>query len=125
MSAALKKVSAEVDKITKALENASRKGKKAKPGEEDMDAKALTSLVFNLKTAMEQLVVFLGREENFCPKIQEQEVRSRHLEDLTDDMQQRSLTGSFIITSKANDALESMITPEKDLKEPLISHIQP
>ena len=124
MSAALKKVSAEVENVTKALENASRKGKKAKAGDEDMDSKALTSLVYNLKTALEQLVVFVGKEENFCPKIKEQEVRTRHVEDQMDDMQQRSLTGSFIITSKANDALESMITPEKDLKEPLVSHVQ-
>ena len=41
-----------------------------------------------------------------------------------DDMQQKSLLGSFIITSKANDALESLITPEKDLKEPLVQHVQ-
>ena len=34
------------------------------------------------------------------------------------------MIGSFIITSKANDALESLITPEKELKEPLVTHIQ-
>ena len=51
MSAALKKVTAEVDKVTKALENSTRKGKKAKQGEEDRDVKALTALVFNLKSA--------------------------------------------------------------------------
>ena len=89
-----------------------------------MDAKALTSLIMNLKTALEQLVVFVGKEENFCPKLKEQEVRTRQLEDQTDDMQQRSLIGSFIITSKANDALEGLITPEKDLKEPLVNHVQ-
>lgn len=54
----------------------------------------------------------------------QQEIMSHNKEDQMDDMQQRSLTGSFIITSKANDALESMITPEKDLKEPLVSHVQ-
>ena len=59
MAAALKKVSAEVEKVTKALENASRKGKKPKQGEEDLDNKSLTGLVFNLKTALEQLVAFV------------------------------------------------------------------
>ena len=124
MSAVLKKVSAEVDKVTKALENATKKGKKAKEGDHEMDAKALTSLILNLKTALEQLVVFVGKEENLCPKLKEQEVRTRQLEDQTDDMQQRSLIGSFIVTSKANDTLESLITPEKDLKEPLVNHVQ-
>ena len=124
MSAALKKVSAEVDKVTKALENATRKGKKAKQGDEDLDAKALTSLVCNLKSALEQLVAYVSKEENFCPKVKEQEVRTRHMEDQMDDMQQKSLLGSFIITSKANDALDSLIIPEKDLKEPLVQHVQ-
>ena len=124
MSAALKKVTAEVDKVTKALENATKKGKKAKEGEQDMDAKALTALILNLKTTLEQLVVYVGKEDNFCPKLKEQEVRTRQLEDQTDDMQQRSLIGLFIVTSKANDTLESLITPEKDLKEPLVNHVQ-
>ena len=73
MAAALKKVTAEVEKVTKALEHATRKGKKAKQGEEDLDTKAITALVYNLKSAMEQLVIFLGKEDNFCPKIKEQE----------------------------------------------------
>ena len=121
---ALKKMSAEVDKVTKALENASRKGKKAKQGEEDLDNKALTALVFNLKNALEQLVTFVGKEDNFCPKVKEQEIRTRHLEDQGDEIEQKSLLGSFIITSKANEELESLITPEKELQEPLVSHIQ-
>ena len=124
MAAALKKVSAEVEKVTKALENASRKGKKAKQGEEDLDNKSLTALVYNLKTALEQLVTFVGKEDNICPKVKEQEVKTRQLEDQSDDMQQKSLLGSFILTSKANDALESLIIPEKELKEPLVDHIK-
>jgi hypothetical protein len=124
MSAVLKKVSAEVDKVTKALEKATKKGKKAKEGDQDMDAKALTFLILNLKTALEQLVVFVGKEENLCPKLKEQEVRTRQSEDQINDMQQRSLIGLFIITSKANDTLETLITPEKDLKEPLVNHVQ-
>ena len=124
MSAVLKKVSAEIDKVTKALENTTKKGKKAKEGDQERDAKALTSLILNLKTALEQLVVFVGKEENLCPKLKEQEVRTRQSEDQIDDMQQRSLIGSFIVTSKANDTLESLITPEKDLKEPLVNHVQ-
>ena len=124
MSAALKKVTTEVDKVTKALENATRKGKKAKQGEEDLDVKALTALVFNLKSALEQLVLFVGKEENFCPKVKQQETRIRNLEDQNDDQQQKSMIGSFIITSKANDTLESLITAEKELKEPLVTHIQ-
>ena len=126
MAAALKKVTAEVEKVTKALENAARKGKKTKQGEEDqvLDMKAVTALVFNLKVAMEQLVVFLGKEDNFCPKIKEQESKTRHIEDMTDEIQQKSLIGSFIINSRANDAIESMIVPEKELKEPLVSHVQ-
>ena len=123
-AAAVKKISAELEKVTKVLENASRKGKKAKQGEEDLDNKALTSLVFNLKNAIEQLVNFVGKEDNFCPKVKEQETKTRHLEDLSDEMQQKSLLGSFILTSKANDDLESLIIPEKELKEPLVSHIQ-
>ena len=124
MSAALKKISAEVEKVSKTLETAHRKGRKGKEGQEDLDNKALTALVFNLKNAMEQLVTFVGKEENFCPKVKEQETKTRHLEDLTDEMQQKSLIGSFIITSKANDDVESLIIPEKELKEPLVSHIQ-
>lgn len=124
MSAALKKISAEVEKVSKTLETANRKGRKGKEGQEDLDNKALTALVFNLKNAMEQLVTFVGKEENFCPKVKEQETKTRHLEDLTDEMQQKSLIGSFIITSKANDDVESLIIPEKELKEPLVSHIQ-
>ena len=121
MSAALKKVSAEVDKVTKALENANRKGKKTKQGEEDLDSKALTGLVFNLKSALEQLVIYVGKEDNFCPKIKEQEKRTRQLEDQSDELHQTSMLGSFILTSKANDTLDSIIIPEK---EPLVSHIQ-
>ena len=124
MSAALKKVSAEVEKVTKALENASRKGKKAKQGEEDLDIKALTALVHNLKTALEQLVTFVGKEDNFCPKMKEQERRTRQIEDQSDELAQNSMLGAFILTSKANDTLESIIIPEKELKEPLVSHIQ-
>ena len=124
MSAALKKATSEVDKVTKALENATKKGKKAKQGDEDLDIKGITALVSNLKTALEQLVLYVGKEENFCPKVKEQEVKIRNLEDLNDDQQQKSMIGSFIITSKANDALESLITPEKELKEPLVTHIQ-
>ena len=60
MSAALKKV---------ALENAARKGKKTKQGDEDLDVKAMKALVHNLKSALEQLVTFVGKEENICPKV--------------------------------------------------------
>merc|ERR1712055_1121320 len=123
-AAALKKITLEVEKVTKGLENANRKGKKNKAGDEDLDAKAITNLVFSLKNALEQLVAFVGKEDNFCPKVKEQEKRTRHLEDQTDDLHQKSLIGSFIITSKANDELESLITPEKELKEPLVSHVQ-
>ena len=124
MAAALKKIVAEVEKVSKGLENASRKGKKGKAGEEDLDNKALTSLVFNLKTALEQLVTYVGKEDNFCPKVKEQEIKTRHLEDLSDELQQKSLLGSFILTSKANDTMESLITPEKELQEPLVAHVQ-
>ena len=124
MLTALKKATAEVDKVTKALENATKKGKKAKQGDEDLDIKGITALVCNLKSALEELVLFVGKEENFCPKVKEQEVRIRNLEDQNDDQLQKSMIGSFIITSKANDALESLITPEKELKEPLVNHIQ-
>ena len=123
-AAALKKMTLEVEKVTKGLENANRKGKKKKAGDEDLDATAITNLVFNLKNALEQLIAFVGKEDNFCPKIKEQEKRTRHLEDQTDDLHQKSLIGSFVITSKANDDLESLITPEKELKEPLVSHVQ-
>ena len=61
----------------------------------------------NLKSALEELVLFVGKEENFCPKVKEQEVRIRNLEDQNDDQLQKSMIRSFIITSKANDALES------------------
>ena len=101
MSAALKKATSEVDKVTKALENATKKGKKAKQGDEDLDMKGITALVSNLKTALEQLVLYVGKEENFCPKVKEQEVKIRNLEDQNDDQQQKSMIGSFIITSKA------------------------
>ena len=114
-TAALKKIATEVEKVAKGVENASRKGKKPKQGEEDLDNKALTGLVINLKNALEQLVAYVGKEENFCPKLKDQEKRTRHLEDLTDDIQQKSLVGSFIITSRANDDVESLITPEKEL----------
>ena len=95
MSAALKKATAEVDKVTKALENATKKGKKAKQGDEDLDMKGITALVSNLKTALEQLVLYVGKEENSCPKVKEQEVRIRNLEDQNDDQQQKSMIGSF------------------------------
>ena len=84
-TAALKKIATEVEKVAKGVENASRKGKKPKQGEEDLDNKALTGLVINLKNALEQLVAYVGKEENFCPKLKDQEKRTRHLEDLTDD----------------------------------------
>ena len=58
-TAALKKIASEVEKVAKGVENASRKGKKAKQGEEDLDTKALTGLVVNLKNALEQLVAFV------------------------------------------------------------------
>ena len=124
MSAALKKMSAEVEKVTKALENGSRKGKKAKQGEEDLNIKSLTSLIHNLKTALEQLVTFVGKEDNFCPKMKEQEKRTRQIEDQSDELAKNSMLGAFILTSKAGDTLESIIIPEKELKEPLFSHIQ-
>ena len=52
------------------------------------------------------------------------EQETRHLEDQSDEMQQKSLLGSFILTSKANDDIDSLIIPEKELKEPIVSHIQ-
>ena len=123
-AAALKKITGELEKVTKKLEGASRGGKKAKAGEEDLDNKTLTGLVHSLKSAMEQLVTFMGKEDNFCPKVKQQETRIRQMEDLTDEVHQRSLLGSFIITSRANDDMESLIIPEKELKEPLVSHVQ-
>ena len=124
MAAAIKKIVAEVEKVSKALENANRKGKRDKQGDVDLDTKALTAIMFDLKNVLEQLVTFVGKEENICPKVKVQETRTRHLEDLTDDLQQKSLTGSFVITSKANDDLESLIIPEKELKEPLVNHVK-
>ena len=124
MAAALKKIVAEVEKVTKGLENANRKGKRDKQGDVDLDTKALTAIMFDLKNALEQLVTFVGKEENICPKVKVQETRTRHLEDLTDDLHQKSLTGSFVISSKANDDLETLITPEKELQEPLVDHVK-
>ena len=46
------------------------------------------------------------------------------MEDQSDELHQTSMLGSFILTSKANDTLESLIIPEKELKEPLVSHVQ-
>ena len=123
-AAALKKISVELEKVTKKLEGASRPGKKAKAGDEDLDNKTLTGLVHGLKSAMEQLVTFMGKEDNICPKVKQQETRIRQMEDLNDEIHQRSLLGSFIITSKANDDLESLIVPEKELKEPLVDHVK-
>lgn len=117
-AAALKKIADEVEKVTKdkLLDTATKKGKKAKQGDEDLDNKALTTLVLKLKNAMEQLVKFVGKEENICPKVRDQEGRTWALEDQTDEMQQKSLLGSFIVTSRANNDLDSLITPEKELK---------
>ena len=69
-------------------------------------------------------MTFVGKEDNFCPKMKEQEKRTRQLEDHSDELHQSSMLGSFILTSRANDTLESLIIPEKELKEPLVSHIQ-
>ena len=66
----------------------------------------------------------MGKEDNICPKVKQQETRIRQMEDLNDEIHQRSLLGSFIITSKANDDLESLIVPEKELKEPLVDHVK-
>ena len=41
----INKITSEVEKVTKGLENANRKGKKDKAGDEELDTKALTSLV--------------------------------------------------------------------------------
>ena len=123
-AAALKKITIELEKVTKKLEGANRSGKKAKAGDENLDNKTLTGLVHSLKSTMEQLVTFMGKEDNFCPKVKVQETRIRQMEDLSDEVHQRSLLGSFIITSKANDDMESLIIPEKELKESLVSHVQ-
>ena len=64
-TAALKKIATEVEKVAKGVENASRKGKKPKQGEEDLDNKALTGLVINLKNALEQLVAYVGMESTW------------------------------------------------------------
>ena len=42
-AAALKKITVELEKVTKKLEGASRPGKKAKAGDEDLDNKTLTA----------------------------------------------------------------------------------
>ena len=110
MSAALKKVTAKIDQVTKALENAARKGKKTNQGEEDLDMKTITALVQYLKSALEQLLTLVDKEENICPKVKDQENRIKSIADQNDDHQQKSMIGSFIITSKGNDA------PEKELK---------
>ena len=65
-AAALKKITGELEKVTKKLEGASRGGKKAKAGEEDLDNKTLTGLVHSLKSAIEQLVTFMGKQ--FLPQ---------------------------------------------------------
>ena len=93
MAAAIRKIVAEVEKVSKGLENANRKGKR---GDVDLDNKALTAIMFDLKNALEQLVTFVGKEENICPKVKVNETRTRQLENLTDDLQQKSLTGSFV-----------------------------
>ena len=124
MAAAIKKIVADVEKVTKALDNANRKGKRDKQGDVDLDNKALTAILFDLKNAVDQLVTYVGKEENICPKVKVQETKTRQLEDLTDDLNQKHLVGSFIITSKANDDLESLITPEKELQEPLVDHVK-
>ena len=67
-AAAHKKIADEVEKVTKVLDTATKKGKKAKQGDKDLDIMALTTLVLNLKNAMEQLVKFVGKEENICPR---------------------------------------------------------
>ena len=85
MAVAIKKASAEVDKVTKALENATKKGKKSNQSDEDIDMKGITALVSYLKTALEQLVLYVGKEENLCPKVKAQEIRIRNLEDQNDD----------------------------------------
>ena len=110
MSAALKKVTAKINKVTKAIENAARKGKRTKQGEEDLDVKTITALVQNPKLSLEQLLMFNDKEENICPKVMDQENRIMSITDQNDDHQQKSMIGSFIITSKGNDA------PEKELK---------
>ena len=73
MAAALKKIVAEVEKVSKSLENANRKGKRDKQGDVDLDNKALTAIMVDLKNALEQLVTFVGKEENICPKVKVQE----------------------------------------------------
>ena len=71
MAAAIRKIVAEVEKVSKGLENANRKGKRDQQGDVDLDNKAFTAIMFDLKNALEQLVTFVGKEENICPKVNE------------------------------------------------------
>ena len=82
------------------------------------------TLLIGLKKCVEATVAFVGKKDNFCPKVKKQEKGG--------ETSWRSIRWSppevscwlVLITSKTNDDLESLITPEKELKESLAFHVQ-
>ena len=47
------------------------------------------------KNALKQLIAFVGKEDNFCPKVKKQEKGARHVEDQSDEVHRKSLVGLF------------------------------
>ena len=47
------------------------------------------------KNALKQLIAFVGKEDNFCPKVKKQEKGARHLKDQSDEVHRKSLVGLF------------------------------
>ena len=93
--AALKKITLEVEKVTKNLEKKNRKEGRTRPVMRTWMPKPSPTLLIGLKKCVEATVAFVGKEDNFCPKVKKQEKGARHLEDQSDEVHRKSFVGLF------------------------------
>ena len=93
--AALKKITLEVEKVTKNLEKKNRKEGRTRPVMRTWIPSRHQPCWLAWKNALKQLIAFVGKEDNFCPKVKKQEKGARHLKDQSDEVHRKSLVGLF------------------------------
>ena len=106
---AMEKLSSEVAKVTKKLQEGKGKGKDAK----DLDTGDLRAILEALSRSLTQVQTLLEGGEDNCPKVKVLEMKTRALEDSGDHHHQRSLKGKFVINSGKTNTIKK----EKTLQD--------
>ena len=96
--AALKKITLEVEKVTKNLEKKNRKEGRTRPVMRTWMPKPSPTLLIGLKKCVEATVAFVGKEDNFCPKVKKSRKRGRDILKIN----QMKSTGSLLLACSHN-----------------------